>query len=673
MKNYIIYFLVNLIAYIFRLFPLYFSLYIGKLFGVLMYIFYNKRRRIAYSNLRAAFSKEYLPKEIKRINKSCFLNLALTIIEILRLPKLNSEYIKKYIQIEGKENIDKALSRGKGVILVTAHFGNWELLALVEAMIGYPMKVLAREQKPPQLNRMLNRYREAKGCKVIPKGIQIREIIHSLKNNQVVGILVDQDAGQNGVYVDFFNRPTSTPRGLISIASKTGASIIPVFIIRKTGSYHKMIMEKPLELETDVAEESQADSSRKLESAKKMRFSDGVNLQKFNSVLEKYIEKYPSQWLWLHKRWKSTPLRNILILSDGKSGHLNQSKAVVESISKALENKFGKLAEIRIKIVDVKYKTFIHKLFLNLGAVFIKFSCQGCICCMKFALNKITFTNLIKTYADIIISCGASVTGLNLFMSEENNSKAIVLMNPGKLLIRKFDLAIIPAHDRVKPGYNTIITQAALNMINEESMQEGIRTLQVAGYTLQDEKLKIGMLIGGDTKKYLLTKELMDTVLKQILKVAEELDANLLVTTSRRTSKEVDNLVKKRLQNEPRCKLLVIANEKNIEEVVPGILGLSDIIVVSGESISMVSEAASSGKRVIVFEPEKKPSRRYQVTGIKLSKHKRFLQNLDESGYIILISPEKLTTIIKKIWIEKRPIKKLNDREIINKVVGKLI
>ncbi len=681
MKNYIIYFLVNLTAYFFRLFPLYFSLYIGKTLGFLMYIFYNKRRRIAYSNLKAAFSKKFSPQEIKRINKNCFLNLALTIVEILRIPKLSQEYIKEYIEIEGKENMDKAISKGKGVILVTAHFGNWELLALVEAMIGYPMKVLAREQKHPQLNRMLNRYREAKGCKVVHKGIQIREIIHSLRNNQIVGILVDQDAGRGGIYVDFFNRPTSTPRGLISIASKTGADIIPVFIIRKTGPYHKMVMEEPLELEADVVEESQVDFVRKLEPAKKMRFSDGVNLQKFNRVLEKYIEKYPSQWLWLHKRWKSTPLRNILILNDGKPGHLNQARAVVESIRKALENKFGKLAEIRVKIVDVKYKSFIHKLFLNFGSFL---NCQGGMRCVKFALDKVTFSNLIKTYADIIISCGASVAGLNLFMREENNAKSIVLMNPGKFLIGKFDLAVVPAHDRVRPGYNTVITQAALNMINEEYMQDGIETLQAAGCRLQDEKLKIGVLIGGDTKNYLLTKELTDTVLTQILKVAEELDADLLVTTSRRTSKEIDNLIKKRLQNEPRCKLLVIANEKNIEEVVPGILGLSDIIVASGESISMVSEAASSGKRVIVFELEKKSSRRYlrkltllvrgkQITSNKLNKHKVFLQNLAESDYITLISPEKFTMIIKKIWIEKRLIKKLNDREIINKAVGKLI
>ncbi|MDP3789356.1 MAG: lysophospholipid acyltransferase family protein, partial [Candidatus Omnitrophota bacterium] len=296
--------------------PIRIALAIGRFFGNLAYIANYNRAKVAYANMRAAFVGEKEPSEMRSIVRDLYRNFGQMLVEIVRMPSINKAYMEKYVEVHGFNNFTDALKKGRGVIYLTGHFGNWELCSIASALQGFPLFVLAREQKMARLNNLLNMARESKGCKVIKKGMATREIYEHLENNGIVGILSDQDAGKKGVFINFFGRPTSSPRGAFALTGKTRALIIPAFAVRTEGPYHKIFIESPIEVSNSGDVEA-----NELEA-----------MQKFTSLLESYIRQYPEQWLWLHKRWKSTPLRKVAILSDGKKGHLNQSLAVFEEI-----------------------------------------------------------------------------------------------------------------------------------------------------------------------------------------------------------------------------------------------------------------------------------------------------------------------------------------------------
>ena len=195
-----------------------------------------------------------------------------------------------------------------------------------------------------------------------------------------------------------------------------------------------------------------------------------------------------------------------------------------------------------------------------------------------------------------------------------------------------------------------LITEAAPNRITEEAMHEAV--LRNTEYGIRDTEYGIGLLIGGDTKSFKLKKETIEKVLNGILEIAKEMDLNIFVSTSRRTSGEIDSFLKDKLGKNSRCKLLVIANEKNIEGVVPAIFGLSKVIIVSPDSISMISEAASSGKHTVVFRAEPRNT-----------KHERSIKNLEAQGYIKTAVPDEICNVIKRLLIEKSVVKKLDDRQ----------
>jgi mitochondrial fission protein ELM1 len=170
-----------------------------------------------------------------------------------------------------------------------------------------------------------------------------------------------------------------------------------------------------------------------------------------------------------------------------------------------------------------------------------------------------------------------------------------------------------------------------------------------------------------------LRKEVVENLIETLINTCEKLSGEIFLTTSRRTAQEVEEVVKMKLQSYSQCRLQVIANETNIEGAVGGILGLSDLVVVTGESISMVSEAASAGKYVIVFPLERKRHFLRAPVRDNLAKHERFLASLAKSGHIFLTQPEKIGERLKETWEKKPPPNVLNDSEIIAKAVEKLI
>lgn len=647
MIDYAAYIAVRILNIILSMVPVSASLWLGRRLGDLVFFVNKDRRLVAYTNLKSAFSAQKTPRELRRITKSVYRTMVQTFVEVLNLTKVNRKYVDKYVEVVDMDRIRNAASSGRGTILLTAHFGDWELSSLVSSVEGWPILVLVREQKMKRLNELLNRLRESNGCKVIRKGMDVKNILKSLRGKNIVGILSDQDAGKNGVFVDFFGRPTSYHSGPFEIAKHTDSLILPNFIVRTGGPYHKLYLEKYI----DFRENTGPDAIKE-------------NMQRFAKLLEAYIRKYPDQWLWLHKRWKSTPVRTVLVLDDGRTGHLNQSLAVAKELRRARLTQGYKDEDTKIIVVDVKYKNKFSRIALSMGAVFASWRCHGRMGLLKLCLEKESYDTLMKTYSEFVISCGSGLAPVNIFMSKENNAKNIVIMKPGGgLSLWKFNLAIIPRHDNPKHAKNIVVTDLAPNLIDEEKM--AIDGIHLKHHAQSDMKDAIGLFAGGDNPEFSLTGDIMNSVIEGVAAFSERSGAPILATTSRRTSGECENILKNRLKSNKKCKFLVVANEKNFDFAVGGMLALSRIAVVSEESISMISEAISAGRKVIVFRLSKKND--------AVTKHERALKSLADEGYVTISESSNLANALEKAWNDTKPVDPPKDMERIYEALRRLI
>ena len=287
-----IYWTVSAFGWGCRRLPKKWALQLGTGIGVLYYHLSKKRREIALSNLQRAFSRHFTPPECTAICKASFINVGKTCVEFLRFPKLNAENIWDEVTVEGAENLHAALAEGKGAIVFLPHFGNWELLSLVYgALIPDRAKAIAFPLKNERLNAYIWRYRQQLSLKLIPRHRAIRETLRALKNNEAVGFFSDQNAGPEGVFVDFLGKPASAARAPVVLARKTGAPILFSLSIRHPEDRHAVHISPPVYVKPSE------DAERDVE----------CYTTQLLKQLETYIYKYPEQWLWLHNRWKTRP------------------------------------------------------------------------------------------------------------------------------------------------------------------------------------------------------------------------------------------------------------------------------------------------------------------------------------------------------------------------------
>ena len=615
--------------------PIKVNLFIGKGLGIMGYYLLKKKRRLALKNLKIAFGSQFSEEKLGHIVRKAFVSLSLTIIETLSIPRINSRYINKHIRIENMKYLDDALKKGKGVILLAYHLGNWELANITCALQGYAYKIIVNEQRYPLLNNLLNRYRELKGCKTIPRGVALREIMRGLKNNDVVAMVGDQ-GGKDGQLCNFFGFATSTPTGFARFAFATGARIIPAIIVRERRFSHRIILEKPLEIDQTKDEKENLMQC----------------LRQSNAILERTIRQYPQEYFWFYKIWKYSPFRSVVVLSDGFPGHLRQSEAVLEIVNSLLPIVYSKIIEVKFRN---KFLKVCAKVCMGFG-----------LDIFEFCLSPKTKDEIGKTPADLVISCGSNMAGVSLAMARENLAKSICIMDPEIIPKKNFNLVIMPKHDRPARRKNIVATEGALNLIDDAYLKAQAEALKKRCPD-SGKKVSIGLLIGGDTKRYVLTQACMQEIILEVKKAAQELDADILVSTSRRTSKGIENLLKEQLQGFWHCKLLVIANEKNIPEAVGGILGLADFVLVSGESISMISEAASSGKYVGVFRLKQKYFFPFKT------RHEVFLKELESQGYLYSLESKNIAGSLKDILGTKPAIKKIQDRLTVQEAIKKII
>lgn len=288
-RRYFLYYLGRAFGSIIYLIPLKVSLYIAALAGRVVFWVLAPYRNIAIQNLRFAFGAEKSEEEIRAIARKVFENLAKNAVEMLNFPKIDERNFRKFVTLENRRTLDEAFARGNGVIIITAHFGNWELLAAGFRLEGYPGVTIGRKIYFDKYDKYLNYLRKTHDVNVIYRDDSPRKMLKILKENKILGIVADQDVDSvEGVFVDFFGKPAYTPAGPAALAKATGAALVPALILRRDG-YHSLIVEEPVEL-TDTGDKEK----------------DLVeNTQKWSNVIESYIRRYPEQWVWMHKRWKT--------------------------------------------------------------------------------------------------------------------------------------------------------------------------------------------------------------------------------------------------------------------------------------------------------------------------------------------------------------------------------
>ncbi len=264
------------------------------LFTGLFRLFYHLSPRhllIAAYNLRRAFP-EKSEAEILRIARGVYRNMGIVAAEFFDIPRLTKDNIGQLVDAEGLENCRVALEKGRGILLFGAHFGNWELEAVAASLLIKPLVVIYRTLDSPLLDQLVLRVRSATGNTPLAKERAMRTMLRTLKNNGMLGILIDQNvAWYEGVFVDYFGRPACTTDGLALLASHTGAPVLPAYMARLPDGRYRFVIGPEVEVvntgnrEADVV----------------------TNTQRFTKVIEETVRNYPDQWLWLHKRWKTQP------------------------------------------------------------------------------------------------------------------------------------------------------------------------------------------------------------------------------------------------------------------------------------------------------------------------------------------------------------------------------
>ena len=261
------------------------------LLAALSYAFWPRLRRVGMFNLRIAFP-EWTDKRRRKVLFAEFRNLGRMLADFAHFPNLDRENIEHLIIYDGFENYDEARKKGSGIIFLTAHFGNWELGSFAHGVYGYPCNFVVREMDNPLMDELINRYRCASGGQAIEKREFARKTLRAFERNEAVGILMDQNMlSGEGIFVDFFGLPACTTTGPARVARRTGAPVILGLVI-----WDPKLKKYRLRFDR-IDWIKNPDPEKEIE----------LNTANFTKRIEDYIRRYPDQWLWVHRRWKTRP------------------------------------------------------------------------------------------------------------------------------------------------------------------------------------------------------------------------------------------------------------------------------------------------------------------------------------------------------------------------------
>ncbi len=259
--------------------------------AALSYLFWPRLRRVGLLNLRRAFP-EWSERARRRTLFSLFRNFGRMLADFAHFPRLNRGNIERLVAYDGFEHFERARAQGKGVLFLTAHFSNWELSSFAHGLYGYPCNFVIRRLDNPLIDALVNRYRSSSGGKAIEKQDFARQVLRAFERGEAAGVLIDQNMlPSEGVFVDFFGRPACTTTGPARVARRTGVPIVFGLVIwdSQTGKYR---------LRFDAVEWIRRDDPEE---------EIVANTANFTKLVENYARRYPDQWLWVHRRWKTRP------------------------------------------------------------------------------------------------------------------------------------------------------------------------------------------------------------------------------------------------------------------------------------------------------------------------------------------------------------------------------
>jgi Kdo2-lipid IVA lauroyltransferase/acyltransferase len=265
---------------------------IGASIGRMALVLTPRLARVGDLNLRLAFP-EKSAAERQQILRMLYRNLGWLLAEFCQMPGYTAQQTQSFIRYEGLEHYLAARDQGKGVLILTGHLGAWELSSFYHSLMGYPMSIVIRRLDNPLVDNLVNHIRCLHGNQVLHKDDFARGLLGSMRRGETVGILMDTNmTPPQGAFVDFFDYPACTGSGMARVALKTGARVLPGFLLWEEATQQYVLrFGAPLNLPT--SENAEADVL--------------AHTALFTKVIEDYIRQYPDQWLWVHRRWKTRP------------------------------------------------------------------------------------------------------------------------------------------------------------------------------------------------------------------------------------------------------------------------------------------------------------------------------------------------------------------------------
>jgi KDO2-lipid IV(A) lauroyltransferase len=264
----------------------------GRALGVFCWRWIPFRKAVVLGNLRAAFGHQRSEAEIEALGRAFYAQLGTTLLEFCGYWRLGPERIRALVEVDGLEHVEALHAQGRGAILVSAHFGNWELLGAWAATFGRPVRFLVKSQSNQRVDRLQNTLRARAGVGIIRVGPSMRELVRTVRDGGLVGLLGDQDAGSGGVFLPFMNRQASVFRGAAQLAWRLKCPVVTGFLVRLPDGRHRAVVHAPIEVQPHWDEQTAV-----LEITRE-----------HTRRLEEMIHRYPDHYFWVHRRWKTQPV-----------------------------------------------------------------------------------------------------------------------------------------------------------------------------------------------------------------------------------------------------------------------------------------------------------------------------------------------------------------------------
>ena len=263
--------------------------WLGARIGDLAYLCLARRRKVALDNLEIAFGGEKSLAQRRAVVRATFRNLGEHLIDFSRMRSLTPSSFASMVTVEGIERVEELLARGSGLLILSAHFGSWELASAVALRLVPPMHVIVRPLDNPALRGLVDAYRRHNGCSTIPKRQALSASLKALRRGEIVGLLIDQSSlRREGILVPFFGSEAYTTIGPALMALRSGCPVIGAFVVRQSPGKHRLVFSEEVTIQRSG----------------KLRQDLLDNTLRFNQLVESHVRAYPDHWFWLHRRWK---------------------------------------------------------------------------------------------------------------------------------------------------------------------------------------------------------------------------------------------------------------------------------------------------------------------------------------------------------------------------------